>query len=278
MIVKISEVIPENNIIILSAHYDDVPLTFGGYLDSLAVNQLIPAKNIRIINIFSRSNYQVRDEEGNADVSLKRIQYATGIRLLEDLTCLDEMIGHDNYTYELKGERECMLRQKNWKLGEVFEFPQGNKLNFDEGDWEIYAQIKKYAAQWIILKDTAVLLPLGVKEHVDHVILRDAVVDARSELADNGNAIIYFGEDQPYSGLADNNDWEKAEAFLNALSIERIDYSIDEKRKAKLVMEYYQTQVEESYREGILNRSTQLNQEYGTNTGMERVYRYNNDK
>ena len=209
MIKKISEVIPENNIIILSPHYDDVPLTFGGYLDALAVNQLIHGKNIRIINIFSRSNYQVRDEEGNADVSLKRIQYATGIRLLEDLNCLDEMIGYDNYTYEIKGERECMLRQKNWKLGEVFEFPQGNKENFDEEDWEIYAHIKKYAARWIIPKDTAVLLPLAVKEHVDHAILRDAVVDARSELADNGNAIIYFGEDQPYTGLADNNDWEK---------------------------------------------------------------------
>lgn len=273
MIKRISEVIPENNIIILSPHYDDVPLTFGGYLDALVVNQLIHGKNIRIINIFSRSNYQVRDEEGNADVSLKRIQYATGIRLLEDLNCLDEMIGHDNYTYEIKAERECMLRQKNWKVGEVFEFPQGNKLNYNEEDWEIYARIKKYAVQWIIPKDTAVLLPLGIKEHVDHVILRDAVVDARSELADNGNAIIYFGEDQPYTGLADNNDWEKAEASLNALSVERIDYSIDENRKANLVWEYYQTQVEESYREGILNRSAQLNHEYRINTGVERVYR-----
>ena len=273
MIKNISEVIPEKNILILAPHYDDVPLSFGGYLNTLALNQLIPAKNIRIINIFSRSNYQVRDEQGNADVSLKRIQYATGIRLIEDLNCIDEMIGHGNYTYEIKAERECMLRQKYWKPGEVFEFPQGNKDNFNKEDWEIYTRIKKYAAQWIIPKDTAVLLPLGVKEHVDHVILRDAVMDARSELADNGNATIYFGEDQPYTGLADNHDWEIAEAFLNELSIERIDYGIDEKRKANLVMEHYPTQVEESYRVGILNRSAQLNQKYGAKSGIERVYR-----
>ena len=92
-------------------------------------------------------------------------------------------------------------------------------------------------------------------------------------MAEQGNAVIYFGEDQPYTGLADNNDWEVAEAFLKALSIERIDYSIDENRKANLVWDYYRTQVEESYREGILNRSAQLNQKYGTNTGVERVYR-----
>ena len=273
MIKKISEVVPENNIIILSPHYDDVPLAFGGYFNALAANQLIGGKHIRIISIFSRSNYQVRDEEGNADVSLKRIQYATGIRLLEDLNCLDDMIGHDNYTYEIKAERECMLRQKSWKQGEVFEFPQGNKGNFEEEDWEIYRRIKKYAARWIIPKDTAVLLPLGMKEHVDHVILRDAVVDARSELGDQGNAVIYFGEDQPYTGLADHKDWEIAETFLNTLSVEQIDYSIDENRKADLVWEYYRTQVEESYREGILNRSAQLNQKYGTNTGVERIYR-----
>jgi hypothetical protein len=273
MIKKISEVIPEKNILILSPHYDDAPLIFGGYLDALAVNQLISDKNLRIINIFSRSNYQARDEEGNMDVSLKRTQYATGIRLIEDLNCLDELLGHGNYTYEIKAERECMFRQKGWKPGEAFEFPQGNKDNFNEADWEIYAQIKKYASQWIITDDKAILLPLGVKEHVDHVILRDAVVDARSELANDGNATIYFGEDQPYTGLADNEDWEKAETFLNRLSIEQIDYGINEERKANLVLEYYPTQVEESYREGILNRSAQLKHKYGTNTGVERIYR-----
>ena len=113
----ISDVVTENNIIILSPHYDDVVLTFGGYLDALVSNQLIHTKNIRIIHVFSRSNYQLRDNEGNRDQSLKRIQYATGIRLLEDLNCLDDLIGHGNYTYEIMAERECMMRQKSWKAG-----------------------------------------------------------------------------------------------------------------------------------------------------------------
>jgi len=74
----ISDVVTEKNIIILSPHYDDVVLTFGGYLDALVSNQLIHTKNIRIIHVFSRSNYQARDDDGNRDDSLKRIQYATG--------------------------------------------------------------------------------------------------------------------------------------------------------------------------------------------------------
>ena len=78
MIKHISEVVTEKNIIILSPHYDDVVLTFGGYLDALVSNQLIHTKNIHIIHAFSRSNYQLRDDEGNRDQSLKRIQYATG--------------------------------------------------------------------------------------------------------------------------------------------------------------------------------------------------------
>ena len=48
----ISDVVTENNIIILSPHYDDVVLTFGGYLDALVSNQLIHTKNIHIIQIF----------------------------------------------------------------------------------------------------------------------------------------------------------------------------------------------------------------------------------
>ena len=118
MIKKIAEVIPEKNIIILSPHYDDVPLTFGGYLYELTHNQLVETKNIRIVNIFSRSNYQARDDEGNRDGSLKRMQYATGIRLLEDLNCLDALIGKGHYSYEIKAERECVVRQKKWKPGQ----------------------------------------------------------------------------------------------------------------------------------------------------------------
>ena len=273
MIEHISEVVSEKNIIILSPHYDDVVLTFGGYLDALLANQLVHTKNIRIIHVFSRSNYQLRDDEGNKDQSLKRIQYATGIRLLEDLNCLDDLIGHGNYTYELMAEVECMMRQKSWKDGEAFEFPQGTKDKFNDEDWQIYKQIKKQAVKWLMSEDCAIMLPLGIKEHIDHILLREALMEARDELAQNRKASICFGEDQPYAGLADQDDWDKANNYIIGLPHKEINYCIDAERKSDLLMKHYPSQVEESYREGVLNRAKQLKQKFSSDTGVERIYR-----
>ena len=273
MISQLTDVVEEKNIIILSPHYDDVPLTFGGYLDAMVTNRIIQTRKVHIVQVFSRSNYQARDDSGNRDLSLKRIRYATGIRLLEDLNCLDELIGHGNYSYELMAERECLLRQKGFKPGEAFEFPRGTREDFNEEDYQIYDQIKQRACHWLRREGTALLIPLGVKEHIDHILLREAVMDAGKELAHEAKATLYFGEDQPYSGLADINDWNRAEAFLNGIPVVVVNYCIDDKRKAELVMKHYTSQVEESYREGVLRRSAQLQEELGADLGVERVYR-----
>ena len=269
----ITEVIPERHIVILSPHYDDVPLTFGGYLNALVEKRLIQTKNIHIINVFSRSNYLSFDDEGNKDLSLKRIQRVVGIRLLEDLNCLDELIGHENYAYEIKAESECLVREKKLISDGVFEFLPGDRENFDNNDWQAYDRIKSYAREWLVQEDTAVLLPMGMKEHVDHIILREAVIDARDELGLKATSTVYFGEDLPYTGLADNNDWNKVNAFLNRYPHTDINYGIDENRKIDLIVNHYPTQFEESYKEGVLNRAAQLKQMYRTDTGVERLYR-----
>lgn len=274
MIKDIPAVIPEKNIIILSPHYDDVPLTFGGYLDALVSNKLATEKKIRIINVFSRSNYQARDDKGNRDLSNERIQLATGIRLIEDLDCLDELIGKGNYSYEIMAESECAIRQKTWKPGEAFEFPQGTKEDFNSEDLKIHDRIRDYAKGWLKEAETAILLPMGIKEHIDHIILREALIEAINESGPHTPATIYFGEDQPYTGLAYNEDREKAETFIKAHSLVPLDYPINEQRKVDLVMRFYPTQVEESYQTGILNRSSQLKEQYKSDKGMERMYRW----
>ncbi len=273
MITPICEVIPEKNIIILSPHYDDVPLTFGGYLNKLVASQLISTKNIRIINIFSRSNYLSFDDDGNKDISLKRIQHVMGIRILEDLSCLDELIGHKNFTYEIKAEPECLVREKKLISDGVFEYLPGDRANFDDNDWDSYNRIKEDANRWLTLEDTAVLLPMGMKEHVDHIILREAVIDARNVLGRKATSTIYFGEDLPYTGLANTNDWDKVNTFFGKLTTKHINYTIDERRKINLVLKHYPTQIEDSYKEGVLKRAARLKQKYGTDTGVERMYK-----
>lgn len=273
MTIPIKDIIVEKNIIILAPHYDDVLLTFGGYLDNLVRNNLLETKNLHVILVFSRSNYQARDDVGNMDLSLGRIKYATGIRLLEDLDCLDELLGFGNYTYHLKAERECVLRQKSWKPGEAFEFPQGTKDDFEDEEWQIYNRVRKYARELMMAENTALLIPLCIKEHIDHVIVRDAVMEVLDEPGEGRNAVVYIGEDQPYAGLADREDWKKAKSFLENIETETIDYSIDVMRKSELLFKHYTSQVEESYRRGVLDRAKQLKTENNNDSAMERIYR-----
>ena len=272
-LVDAAAVIPERRLLLLSPHYDDVPLTWGGYLDAGRRGGALGGKRVHIVNVFSRSVYQARDHEGNRDTSLARQQYATGIRLMEDVTCLDALLGAGQYGYELKLERECVLRQKAWKPGEKFEFPQGNRETFDDEEWEIFAAIRGYAADWLEPGNTALLLPLCVKEHVDHVMLREAVLERRAEMGDAVRARLYFGEDQPYAGLGSEEDWGTAREFVARMNLEPLDYAIDIERKAELVMTSYPSQVEESYREGMVARSRQLAELNGVSGGVERIWR-----
>lgn len=267
-------VIPERTLLLLSPHYDDVILTWGGLLDGLAKSGALEQKRIRIVHVFSRSCYQARDDEGNRDHSLKRVQFATGIRLLEDLTCLDELMGFGNYEYEIKAERECVLRAKPWKPGEDFEFPQGNQSTFDEEDWRIFRRMCRYAESWLAQSDTAILVPLCVKEHVDHVLVRDAVIETRRKMGQDAGAAVYFGEDQPYTGLADETDAEKARKVVDDLKLKAIDYRADIERKADVLMTCYPSQVEESYKKGVVDRSSQLAGAHCVEHGVERIYRW----
>ena len=273
-LLRIAAVIPETQLIFLCPHYDDVPLTFGGYLGELRKTGLFNKKMIRIIQIFSRSNYQARDDAGNADGSLKRVQQATGIRLLEDLNCLDALIGHGAYAYELLGERECVLRGKGWKPGEKFEFPQGNQGTFDREDWEIFQRLRNYFATWLSRLDTAVLAPLGVKEHIDHVIARDALVAARGGMGRAVRANVYFGEEQPYAGLASDADNQRTGEIVSGLRLQPRDYAIDAARKITLIRQHYPTQVEKSYQQGVLRRAKQLQALHRADQGVERIYQW----
>ncbi|OGJ90433.1 MAG: hypothetical protein A2268_02905 [Candidatus Raymondbacteria bacterium RifOxyA12_full_50_37] len=271
--VNIARVIPQPHIRIISPHYDDAPLTFGGYLLEMKKTGAIKAKVMTVVNVFSRSIYQSRDDKGNRDKSLKRLQFVTGIRLFEDMNCLDMCIGHGCYTYELMTEPECLLRGKHWKSGEKFEFPWGNRASFTREDREIYTRVKKAALTWLLEERTALLVPMAMKEHIDHVIVREAVFNARKTLGKRVRASIYFGEDQPYTGLASPGDWRTATIFLKKAGCFPVDYAIDSGAKYRMIEKCYPTQVEESYRQGVLVRAQQLQEANGARMGLERMYR-----
>ncbi len=102
-ILPIVDIIPETNLVMFAPHYDDFLLGLGGYVIELQEQNCISTKDFHVVQVFSRSNYQ--NGSGNSDTSLERIKMATGRRIIEELDCLDDLLGSRNYRYELLAER-----------------------------------------------------------------------------------------------------------------------------------------------------------------------------
>lgn len=121
-ITPIQEVIPESNIVVFAPHFDDFLFMLGGYVLELKKKKLLDTKQFHILILFGRSNYLAGTGEGNRDTGIDRIKLATGKSLMEDLSCIDELLGEFNYKYEIVAERECFARSKAQADSEM-EFP-----------------------------------------------------------------------------------------------------------------------------------------------------------
>lgn len=257
-----SGIISGRELVFLSPHFDDVPLMWYGLLAQVRASS--PGHAIRVVNVFSSSIYQARDDVGNRQVTTRRMQHATGIRLIEDLDCLDGMLGRGDYRYELLAEEECLTRRKELKAGEAFEFPSGTPADFDGHDRRILDRLTKYCLSLFTTR-AVVFLPAAVKEHIDHVILREAALAARVGLGPAMEATLVIGEDQPYTGLATEDEMHGLAETLAGLPHAVLDVPVDAQAKCAAIFRHYVSQVEESYRTGIVARATQLH-------GHERIY------
>lgn len=272
-ILPITEVIPETNLVAFVPHYDDFLLGLGGYVLELRAQNCLSTKNFHVVQVFSRSNYQNRSE-GNRDTSLERIKMATGRRIIEELDCLDELLGPRNYRYELRGERECMLRGKVFADDEM-EFPHGMYPDFTDEDKEIFARLKKTVRAWALHEDTALIFPLAIKEHIDHFITREAGITVAKEMGAEAKAAFYFQEDKPYAGLQTPEERERIESFVRAHSLTPLVYRHHPEAVVSLAFTHYTSQVDESYRKGVLERGEELKQKYQTAFACDQMYRYN---
>lgn len=143
---NLAHIIPERTIVNISPHYDDFLFFTGGYVSAIRKTPIFPEKHFINVSTFSRSNYQARDELGNADQSLKRVQYATGIRLIEDLQCLDDLLGFHNYEFRILGEEESQVRgNKVLNVGDgEMEMAIGSYEIFEDCDWAILDRIRSF--------------------------------------------------------------------------------------------------------------------------------------
>lgn len=272
---NIEAVIPEKNIVCISPHYDDFLFFLGGYLIEMKEKGLLDGKKFTNISTFSRSNYQERDSEGNKDASLKRVQYATGIRLIEDLECLDALLGPHNYFYRIMGEEESQVRGKVLNEGEgEMEMAFGSYESMDAHDKEILARMKEAAGEYMMMEDTAIILPLSMKGHIDHFIVREAGLAAAKEAGESRRAAVYFAEDKPYAGMMNDAESKMNNDFIVGNNLVDKAFAHHPEKILELAFRHYPSQVDEVYNMGIRERSRYLRDLYHVSCECDRLYQY----
>nr|MDD6335209.1 hypothetical protein [bacterium] len=266
----LDQVIPEGNIIVFAPHYDDFLFGIGGL--ALGWRKMGIQKNVTIRQLFTRSNYLAHSGAANFDPSTPRVQKATGIRLIEDLNCIDEILGRFQYTYELGGENECFTRDK--KMSESgMEFPHGMYEDFDDTDRAILQRMIARVEAVAGREDTALVFPLAIREHIDHFIVREAGLAVARR---GGNkAAFYFQEDKPYTGNADATEWQRITDWVASNPLEARVYPADAARVVELAFTHYVSQVDETYRQGVMDRGAALQAQYGADSTLDQLYRYN---
>ena len=263
-------IIRERNIVVFSPHYDDFPLMLAGYIFELKRKKAFSEKRFSNVNVFSRSNYQLRQIEGNKDLSLERIKYAVGNRLLEDMCCMDELLGQYSYAYRLLCEYDCSLRQK--PVGEgAMETHFGTYNDFEPEDWHILNRLVDTIGEYAQNGDTALVFPIGFKEHFDHFIVREAGLKAARN---GGKAAFYFAEEKPLSGLANEADIERIHDLIQKNDLNTYAFRHHPEEVVAIVFKHYVSQVEDVYRQGVMDRSELLQAAYDTDFPVDCIYRY----
>jgi hypothetical protein len=272
-ILPIQNVIPESNLAIFAPHYDDVLLGLGSYILELKEQDLLESKHFHILLIFSRSNYQAGSGAANFDTSLERVKFATGRRLLEDLDCLDELLGEHNYRYELLGERECFLREKVMADSEM-EFPHGTYADFNQQDCQIFARLQAFVQEWARRADTALVFPMAIKEHIDHFLTREAGITVARQTGRQAQARFYFQEDKPYAGIQTAEEAARLRQFVEENPLQPRLYHSHPESIVRLAFKHYTSQVEEVYRKGVMQRAAELQSLYGLEQFADRLFTF----
>jgi len=267
----VSDLIPESNIVVFSPHFDDFLFMLGGYVIELKKQSLLATKNFHILLIFSRSNYLAGTANNNFDSSLDRIKLATGKRLLEDIECIDALLGRFKYKYELLGEDECFVRGKDFADSEM-EFPHGMYRDFNDRDWQIFERMKQRVRFWSRSKDTALIFPMAFKEHIDHFIVREAAIELVKESSTEKSATFYFQEDKPYAGIATLPEHQRIIDFIKTNELHSKTYICDPDAVIDFAFKYYVSQVEEVYKTGIRERANFLQNSMHSDFPCDRIY------
>ena len=174
------------------------------------------------------------------------------------------------------GEEESQVRGKILNEGEgEMEMAFGSYENMDGHDREILARMKDAAMDYMAQEDTAVILPLSMKGHIDHFIVREAGLTAAKEAGSSRRAAVYFAEDKPYAGMMDGVESKINDDFIAANGLADKAFAHHPEEILELAFKHYPSQVDEVYNTGIRDRSRYLKELYNVSCECDRIYQYN---
>lgn len=167
------------NVLIISTHFDDAPLSLGGVINRIELFQ-----NLHVLTVFTRSSYTILTNIPNS------VDYISTLRNLE----------MENYCHELNIKLHtlgfCDTTQRKYPSLEIYKETIATFLNtvnpekddiFDNVKLELDSKIKK-------IKYDSIFFPLAIGNHLDHLIVHRIAKSLSME-----NKRVYFYEDLPYA-------------------------------------------------------------------------------
>ncbi|MDC5707244.1 hypothetical protein OPW41_20720 [Vibrio europaeus] len=238
--------IKEKNVFFLSPHPDDTLLTFGGLINNMQLTNQLEDKNVIGEVFFSMSNYTTNHLD---ELTNKRIFDVTTMRFNEDLAAhIDMFKSWDKFRYKTNGFGDAPLRKYQGSKT-AGGGPGGDFADFRESEAQIYLRMAEDMKPMLKTENCAVFALIANGSHIDHFIVREALIKAAYDLGDEVQCQIYFGEDQPYTGsnLKKRDDQYKSlKERLPKGALTPRDYGVDYRYKMALYKKHYLSQYDAS--------------------------------
>jgi hypothetical protein len=154
------------------------------------------------------------------------------------------------------------------------EMAYGSYETMDQYDWAILNRIQACIMEIAVQEDTAIVLPLAMKGHIDHFIVREAGVRTIAKLGGSVRAMFYFAEDKPYAGLLNDEETQQTTDFIEKYRLEDVGYPHHPEEVLKLAFAHYPSQVDDVYHLGIAARDKQLKEYYGAGGHCDRMFKF----
>jgi LmbE family N-acetylglucosaminyl deacetylase len=219
--------------IFISPHLDDVVLSCGEYLKKLSDEN----ENITVLTVFAGSpdpssfseiakNYHKKCQLDDDAVFTRQKEDKNAMKYFDaDFIHLD--------LYEALYRMDKYNQHKYKKVENIFTKDTSNELDTTE-------DVKEAINQEIVINEVDnVYLPLGLGEHIDHVITSKALTELMDE--EYGDNKIYYYEDVPYSYNLMGSQWDID--YMCDLNGKIFDIK-DDQWKSKLIgINFYKSQV-----------------------------------